>query len=140
MVRSFPIRWFVSCNRGSFFSLTVSMTKIFFFFLKSSSISSDATCYLLNNLRQSSWLPLSKKQFFTFWIINNLMTWKIHERFLFLNVSASFSPPLPDSIFLTAIRLPPTANFGPLSRGQPHPPNINHCVFTCSTRRSSGAS
>ena len=23
----------------------------------------------------------------------------------------------------------PTANFGPLSRGQPHSPDVNHCVF-----------
>ena len=23
----------------------------------------------------------------------------------------------------------PTANFGPLSRGQPHSPNVNHCLL-----------
>ena len=23
----------------------------------------------------------------------------------------------------------PTANFGPLLRGQPHPPDVNHCIY-----------
>ena len=42
---------------------------------------------------------------------------------------------------LTAIWLP-TANFGPLSRGQPHSHNVNNCIFffKYSTRRSPGAS
>ena len=30
-------------------------------------------------------------------------------------------------------------NFGPILRGQPHSPDVNHCIFTCSTRRSPGA-
>ena len=34
----------------------------------------------------------------------------------------------------------PTTNFGPLSRGQPHHPNVNHCVLTILTQRSPGAS
>ena len=34
----------------------------------------------------------------------------------------------------------PTANFGPLSKGQPHSFNVNHCVVTFSTQRSLGAS
>ena len=28
----------------------------------------------------------------------------------------------------------------PLSRGQPHSPDVNHCVFQITTRRSPGAS
>ena len=31
---------------------------------------------------------------------------------------------------LSAIRLPPTNNSGPLSTVQPHSPNVDHCVFT----------
>ena len=34
----------------------------------------------------------------------------------------------------------PTANFGPLSWRQPHSTDINHLLFTYSTRRSQGAS
>ena len=34
----------------------------------------------------------------------------------------------------------PMANFGPLLRGQPHSPDVNHCVFTYLTKMSSGAS
>ena len=34
----------------------------------------------------------------------------------------------------------PTANFGSLPREQPHSPDVNHCVFTYSTRNSPGAS
>ena len=33
-----------------------------------------------------------------------------------------------NNIFLIAIWLP-QANFGPLSRGQPDLPNVNHCVL-----------
>ena len=32
----------------------------------------------------------------------------------------------------------PTTNFEPLSRGQPHSPNVNYCVYTILTQRSLG--
>ena len=34
----------------------------------------------------------------------------------------------------------PTANFGPLSKGHPHSPDVNHCDLANLARRSLGAS
>ena len=93
---------------------------------------------------------------YTFFIlpVNNTLEWlRKYYRFIALSngysdamkIFAEILKPLLGCLrrkghFLKLLFGCPTANFGPLSRGQPQSPYVNHCVFTVSIRRLPGAS